>query len=73
MNFTSAFLSTLKKSKKLGQSVLLQNTDNADTIIYDALDPEVLELYVAREGDEALDFIFEQEKKRILRSMYGGK
>lgn len=73
MSLSKYFSDALMKSTELGKKTLLKNGETPDTIVYENLKSPILDLYVAQEGDSALDFIFEQEKRKILRWMYGGR
>lgn len=73
MSFVNAFVNAIPKVRKIGNKVVLKNQRNPDTIVYENLSPDVLALYVSRYGEKALEDIFNREKERMVRFMYGGK
>lgn len=73
MSFINAFVNAIPIARKIGNKVVLKNQRNPDTIVYENLNPDVLALYVSRYGEKALEDIFNREKERMVRFMYGGK
>lgn len=73
MSVSDKFSSALLKSKNLGEKTFLRNRQTTDTVAYENLSLPVMELFIDRYGQDALDYIWEQEKRKILRWMYGGE